>query len=300
MDNTVLNNTLGALEIGILVSYMLFGVTTAQTYIYYHHFPDDSPKLKAMVAFVWVCESAHAICIGNGLYTYTIVNYGKPERLAYAFPKSLLVGAFLTSVISAIVQGFFVFRTNLLTKKLYLCLIISVMIFLRLLAISAVFSLGLGVTLLVPFEAQWGWLLIVGLAISAATDLTIAVVLTVSLRNQSRGVCKRTMALVDKLIAWTIETAAITSVSTILKFIFFITMKHNFIWLAVLCELPTGQASLLATLREMDQVTVTLPSLPAVTQPPCTGMNIVVTKTSEVLDDASIQCGSDPEELGDV
>jgi hypothetical protein len=39
----------GAYQIGVLVSYMLFGVTTAQTYIYYGRFPDDSPKFKALV-----------------------------------------------------------------------------------------------------------------------------------------------------------------------------------------------------------------------------------------------------------
>jgi hypothetical protein len=39
----------GALQIGVLISYVLFGVTTTQTYIYYSRFPDDSPKLKAFV-----------------------------------------------------------------------------------------------------------------------------------------------------------------------------------------------------------------------------------------------------------
>jgi hypothetical protein len=39
----------GAVEIGVLVSYVLFGVTITQTYIYYSRFPDDSRKLKALV-----------------------------------------------------------------------------------------------------------------------------------------------------------------------------------------------------------------------------------------------------------
>ena len=41
--------TLGALQIGVLVSYLLFGVTTTQTYIYYGRFPDDSRGLKFLV-----------------------------------------------------------------------------------------------------------------------------------------------------------------------------------------------------------------------------------------------------------
>jgi hypothetical protein len=39
----------GAFLIGVLVSYVLVGVLTAQTYVYYGRFPDDSPKLKALV-----------------------------------------------------------------------------------------------------------------------------------------------------------------------------------------------------------------------------------------------------------
>jgi hypothetical protein len=40
----------GALQIGVFVSHVLFGVTTTQTYIYYSRFPDDSPKIKALVS----------------------------------------------------------------------------------------------------------------------------------------------------------------------------------------------------------------------------------------------------------
>jgi hypothetical protein len=39
----------GALQIGTLISYALFGVTTMQLYIYYSRFPDDSRVLKVLV-----------------------------------------------------------------------------------------------------------------------------------------------------------------------------------------------------------------------------------------------------------
>ncbi|KAJ7318205.1 hypothetical protein DFH08DRAFT_820203 [Mycena albidolilacea] len=63
-------------------------------------FPDDSPKIKALVGFIWVCEFVHAISIGHTIYTYTISNYGYPEHLAGASPKTILVAAFLTAVIA--------------------------------------------------------------------------------------------------------------------------------------------------------------------------------------------------------
>ncbi|KAF7291293.1 hypothetical protein MIND_01273200 [Mycena indigotica] len=43
------NPTLGALLIGTLLGSILFGVTTAQAYIYYKRFPDDHWAIKATV-----------------------------------------------------------------------------------------------------------------------------------------------------------------------------------------------------------------------------------------------------------
>ncbi|KAF7377842.1 hypothetical protein MSAN_00207700 [Mycena sanguinolenta] len=116
-----------------------------------------------------------------------------------------------------------------LQKKPYICFVISGMMFLRLLANSAVFSLAFGMTLPVLFVNQWGWLIIVALIISTIVDVAIAAILVVSLRIQTKRAPKRTTALVDKMITWTIETALITSVSSIVIFICFVTMRQNFI-----------------------------------------------------------------------
>jgi hypothetical protein len=48
-NNVLFRLFAGASEIGVLFSYVLFGVMTTQTYIYYSRFPDDSRKLKALV-----------------------------------------------------------------------------------------------------------------------------------------------------------------------------------------------------------------------------------------------------------
>ncbi|KAJ7918937.1 hypothetical protein B0H13DRAFT_1868919 [Mycena leptocephala] len=96
-----LNTTLGAIQIGVLVSYVLFGVSTTQTSIYYSRFPDDSRKLKALVAFVWICEVGHALCIGHSLYVYTISDYAHPERVLGPTPKSLETTSIFSGVIAA-------------------------------------------------------------------------------------------------------------------------------------------------------------------------------------------------------
>ncbi|KAJ7788663.1 hypothetical protein B0H14DRAFT_3503961 [Mycena olivaceomarginata] len=57
MEPLNLNPNTGAYEIGVLLSYVLFGVTTTQAYLYYTRFPEDSRKLKALVVFVWYYSS---------------------------------------------------------------------------------------------------------------------------------------------------------------------------------------------------------------------------------------------------
>ncbi|KAJ7325852.1 hypothetical protein DFH08DRAFT_816927 [Mycena albidolilacea] len=207
---SVLAASLGALQIGVFLSHVLFGVTTTQTYIYYSRFPEDPPQLKALVSVVWICEFVHAMCIGDAVYDYTISNYGNPERLAGALPKSLMATSFLTAIIATLVQGFFTFRVHTLSKRLYITLVISVMLFLRLLSTCGVFVTGISMTSLLSFERQWGWMVIVSLVFSSAADLTITTLLVAFLLNQRFGVRSRTTALVDKLIAWTIETGLIT------------------------------------------------------------------------------------------
>jgi hypothetical protein len=49
----------GALLIGTLVSYALFGVTTTQVYIYYGRFPQDSWRLKSLVVAAWYVHCLH-------------------------------------------------------------------------------------------------------------------------------------------------------------------------------------------------------------------------------------------------
>jgi hypothetical protein len=44
----------GVFQIGVLISYVLFGVTTTQAYIYYSRFPDDSPKIKGLVCNIQI------------------------------------------------------------------------------------------------------------------------------------------------------------------------------------------------------------------------------------------------------
>ncbi|KAJ7036586.1 hypothetical protein C8F04DRAFT_1233075 [Mycena alexandri] len=262
------DSTLGALLIGVLVSYMLFGVTTTQTYIYNGRFPNDSRRMKALVACVWFCELAHAICIAHMLYVLLISRYGHPESLTN-IPKSLVASILFNAIVAVCVQGFFSYRIYRLWKKLYVPLLAWTLSFLFLGATGVVFVIGLQSLPYQIFEEQWGWLLDSLWGVAAANDLIIAGTLVFWLLGRRGGSAEfgdRSVDLVDKIIAWSIETGVVTSAAAILNLACFVTMKNNYIWIAwyvVTARLYSNSflASLnsRATLRMMNEMSPSLP-----------------------------------------
>ncbi|KAJ7735588.1 hypothetical protein B0H14DRAFT_2994781 [Mycena olivaceomarginata] len=242
--------TIGASEIAALVDYMLFGVTTIQAYIYYGRFPEDSSKLKALVAFIWTVLLSQVICIGHGLYTFTISDFGQPLKIVGPVPKSLSAAVFTGGLIAVTVQSFFAYRIYAFTKKLYIPIISWSMSFVRLLGVTAVCVTTARMTSAVTYEAQWSWLLTSLWSVSAANDLTITATLVTHLIIQRSHAHKRTVALVDKLVIWTIETGALTSLAAIILVICFVTQTHTFIWTAIYTIIPgLFSNSLLASLN---------------------------------------------------
>ncbi|KAJ7318200.1 hypothetical protein DFH08DRAFT_971658 [Mycena albidolilacea] len=151
-------------------------VTTTQTYIYYS-FPEDSRKIKALVAFVW-----YLVSLPDHLYMppSTPGSMSLRARRSGWYPSKRPPGFRLSSQCYRSIR----LRVYTLSKRLYMSLIISLTILLRLLSLSVVAFVALKLTLSM-LEIQWGWMFFVS-----------------SVCNQRLSVRKRTTELVDK---WTID-----------------------------------------------------------------------------------------------
>ncbi|KAF8211066.1 hypothetical protein K438DRAFT_103405 [Mycena galopus ATCC 62051] len=117
------NSTLGALLVGVLFSYVLFGVTTTQAYLYSGRFPNDSSKMKLLVTCVWLLELGHVICIGHTFYTLVVTDIGNFPQSIAVIPESLAVSTLFNALLAMCVQGFFSFRIYRLWKRLYIPLL---------------------------------------------------------------------------------------------------------------------------------------------------------------------------------
>ncbi|KIK64391.1 hypothetical protein GYMLUDRAFT_413229 [Collybiopsis luxurians FD-317 M1] len=225
--------TLGVFEIGILVSTILFGIVTAQVYVYHRNFPDESLWIKyGVVDAMWLVELGHTICTFHMLYFYTISHYGDPTSIGIS-PPSLGAAIILHGII--IIFG-----------RLYLPIFSIILLFCQVLAITT-----LGSQLIIvatkssaKFEAEWSWLIFTLLGVRAVADITITGTMVYYLRTRRKAAIKRTILLLDKLILWSLETGVVISVVGFSSMILasFIakdkTLSKSYLWLALIMVVP--------------------------------------------------------------
>ncbi|KAF7298369.1 hypothetical protein MKEN_01361500 [Mycena kentingensis (nom. inval.)] len=229
--------TLGGLEVGVLLAYMLFGVTSTQAYRYFTSYPNDSLKLKLWVTLVWLCEAAHVATVGQNLYVVTIVYWGHPERLGEV-SVAMLVSILFTGIIAALVQSFFAVRIYNLFRTKPRHRVVGTFLLVLILLIAAAqptFSIVpfIGSPSIITIEQQLSWVVYTVLGLSAVNDLLITSAIVWHLAGERGHAQTRTVVVLDKLIQWTIETGLVTSAAAILALVLFTTSPLSFGWLAV-------------------------------------------------------------------
>ncbi|KAJ6558083.1 hypothetical protein B0H19DRAFT_128259 [Mycena capillaripes] len=210
------NNTLGAYELGVLVSYVLLGVTTSQTYVYYSRFASDTRRLKYLRLILIPRSLATAVAFSG-----IVGACGTPIPLIHEFYIHL-----------SAVQAFFAGRIYRASNSLYIPCLSWGLSFFRLVGSIIAWVDGLPMETIPEFETRLVWLINSLWSVASANDVLIARTLVYWLHRQRPGADGRTVAVVDKLIAWTMETGAVTSASGLVSLACFVTMKTNFIWIA--------------------------------------------------------------------
>jgi len=234
-----MDGTIGAIEIGTLLSGVLFGLITAQTYVYFKSFPNDARFTKVLVLGLWMVELAHTACIFDALYIYTVKSYGDPTSLI-KFPITMDVTIFLHAATVFIVQLFFAHRmSKFLQNKLYIPVIAAIILVARFVVFIVTGAAATMMTTLVTFMQQSKSLILFDLVSCFITDVVISAILVYQLAIRRRGAYKSTLAMMDKLIVWSVETCLVTTMTTTVMLGCFLTMKDkNFVWVGILLVQP--------------------------------------------------------------
>ncbi|KAK0498393.1 hypothetical protein EDD18DRAFT_1157543 [Armillaria luteobubalina] len=116
----VLDGTLGATLIGVVIASMVYGLSLLQLYSYITGRCSDKDGLflKAFIAVLMSVNTLHLVLVCHSLYYYTITHFADFEVLAVS-TWSAAVHIPVGAVVSSLVQFFYAYRLYLLNGRKY-------------------------------------------------------------------------------------------------------------------------------------------------------------------------------------
>jgi len=243
-----LNNTFGAVYIGVVVAATLYGVTCVQTWYYYSRYPSDMWYIKLLVFAVWVSDTIHQILISHTVYTYLITDYGIVTDLSMIV-WSLIVEVLFNAFTAFMVQCFLAMRIfKLSNKNWWMTMVVMALVFGELAIVIAYVDQALHMTTFAQLATLRPLSVSIN-AVAAASDALIALFLC-GLLQRSRTGFKRSDTMINKLILFSINTGLLTSIDAVASLISITAAPNTFIYIAFYFSLGRFYCnSLLATLN---------------------------------------------------
>ncbi|KAI0079162.1 hypothetical protein K474DRAFT_1705835 [Panus rudis PR-1116 ss-1] len=260
---------LGGFVIEVCFALILYGIITAQTYMYSFNSKEDPAIMKYTVASVWILETAHTVFVTHMLYHYTITNYGNlPEvgKIIWSAGASVFAEVRNTYFLYAatnkaaqmlivmLVQGFYIRRVWILSGRSILLTFITGFFLTARVGMSqskpSIVELSVaeddffpqafgtatgGLTYYVGTWASFRtrraplFTLGCGLALSAVVDFLIAAILIFYLRKGHSGF-KSTDGVIRSLMAYAVNTGAVTMLVSLVIVLTFVFIKDSILF----------------------------------------------------------------------
>ncbi|KAL4251924.1 hypothetical protein ABKN59_002619 [Abortiporus biennis] len=246
-----LDNTVGAVFIGMVVTATLYGITCVQLYMYYMHTGKrDRPAFRTFVAFLWVLDGAQLAFVAHLVYYFVVTNYFNPLALASA-PWTGAAFSISSTISDVLVRCVFVYRVWKLSRSKPLAF---GLIFGNLVVGSFGVASASRIQEIGSFQnlKQISWIIYCVFASIACIDSVIAGILGYLFWHLRTGF-EHTDSQLEMLMSYSIHTGALTSMIAIIVLITYISMPSNFIYMGVMATLPKFYLNaLLATLNARD------------------------------------------------
>jgi len=242
------DSTIGAMFIGVLLAGIMYGASCAQLWLYMSQFPDDSQPIKVIVVFVWVLDTVHQALVSHCVYTYIITHFAQVEYLDHVV-WSLIAEVLVNGAIAIVVQSFYIYRIWRVSGRN--TVLITPILVLTLGEFGSVLAYTVKAMPLRDFSElkHLRSLSMTVNALAATTDLSIAGWLSYKL-YRSRSGFQRSDHIIKKLIVFTVNTGALTSVCAVLSLITITIFPDTFIYICFFFSMGRLYSnSLLATLN---------------------------------------------------
>ncbi|CAL1703578.1 unnamed protein product [Somion occarium] len=218
---------LGGFVVEVCLALLLYGIATAQSYVYMLNSKDDPPLLKSVVGSIWILETFHSAMIIHMLYEYTITDFGKLADVGIIV-WSVGLCVLVEMLIVALAQGFYIRRIWILSNhSVLLTVVTSILLLARVSTAALTYKLGAWTT----FREETGPLftLSCGLGLSALVDALIAGIIIYYLRRGQTGF-KSTDNVVRSLMAYAVNSGAITMIVSIVIVLTFVFLKNSLLF----------------------------------------------------------------------
>ncbi|KAF7776789.1 hypothetical protein Agabi119p4_5182 [Agaricus bisporus var. burnettii] len=198
---------------GNLLNFLLYGILTVQTYLYYIAFPNDKKITKAIVAFVYSIDTAQtflalydfyqSFCVNK--YSF-ILNQDNTTHLWLTIP-------FTGTLIATVAQLFYAHRIYVLSQKNVITGIVIILAVAQLVfgLATTIFFLGIplnsSILIYTNLTIYYGW----G-SVGMVCDLVIAVYMSWFLTKQMRrSPSRKTQVMVTRIKRLVLETGLLTA-----------------------------------------------------------------------------------------
>ncbi|KIL57476.1 hypothetical protein M378DRAFT_383059 [Amanita muscaria Koide BX008] len=233
--------TLGSVLLGSLVATFLSGMNTLQTILYVRLYPEDTIRIKALVATIMSLDIIHTAFIWVSLWFFFIENFGqKPDIRLEQNPEFLPGLMVVTAITTLVAHMFYLHRIiSLSHQNIWIAIPVVILALCRvgsgIATIAGVFKFqDLSEYLAGSYQVRW--VLFLGLVFAAATDLAIMTTIIVLLWLGRRQTISLGKAL-DRLVLYTFEAGMLTTFTAIATMIAWLAQEHAFIFMAIYLSL---------------------------------------------------------------
>ncbi|CAL1703787.1 unnamed protein product [Somion occarium] len=228
-----ISELMGGMVMTICISLIFYGVTTAQAYVYYLNSKRDSPWIKTLVASVWIFETIHTAVVLRFLYYMVIISFGNPQSLAL-IDWSLGVMCVSEVLILALVEGFYIYRIWICTIGLISTLdLIGSLKSLSFTLSTAVYGLLARSWDAFQHTFSSSFSVLMACSFSAVVDGLIAICMMILLRHKQTGFNSRTDNVLRWIMAYSVNTGAISMVVSIVIAITYSTMQDSLLFVGL-------------------------------------------------------------------
>lgn len=225
-----LDNTFGAVLVGVLVASVLYGVSCSQVFYYFNHYSKkDGPGTKAVVIAAWISDTIHQILISHTIYIYLVKSYSRPAQLG-EIVWSLIVEVIFNGITALFVQSFFAVRIwKFSHRNVLVTATLSIFILGEFASVLIYIAKAIHMTTFVELATLKPFSMTINV-LAVAGDVLITVTFCILL-NQARNSLRRSNTMINLLIAFSVQTGMLTSLCAIASLVSISVSPDTFIYI---------------------------------------------------------------------